>query len=311
MRIVFMGTPEFAVPSLEALLDEHEVVAVVTQPDRRSGRGQKYAASPVKKVALAHGVPILQPESIGSSEAMDQIQSCEADLFVVVAFGQKLPDRLLTMAPYGCVNVHSSLLPKYRGASPITAAIVKGETFTGVTTMYLASGWDSGDIILQAQEPILPRDTAGDLHDRLMITGARLLSETVRQIASGQAPRIPQDHEAASYAYKLSKKDSFVDFKEPAAKLDRLIRGMNPWPLAYTYVGEETVKILEAYPREAEGALGQGSPGEILALEGQGLVVGCGKGSLLLLKVQRPNARAISGADFANGLRLRIGDFLC
>ena len=305
MRIVFMGTPEFAVPSLEVLCDDHHVVAVVTQPDRRSGRGQKYTPSPVKKVALAQEIPVLQPESIGSPEVMDQLQTYEADLFVVVAFGQKLPDRLLTMARYGCVNVHSSLLPKYRGASPINAAILQGDTITGVTTMYMASGWDTGDIILQREEPILPRDTAGELHDRLMIVGAQLLRETVEQIASGQAPRIPQDHEAASFAFKLSKKDSLVDFRESATQLDRLIRGMNPWPVAYTYVGEELVKILEAYPSDEKGA-----PGEILAQEGQGLLVGCKEGSLLLLKLQRPNAKAVSGVDFANGLRLCIGDFL-
>lgn len=305
MRIVFMGTPEFAVPSLEVLLDDHDVVAVVTQPDRKSGRGQQYTPSPVKKVALAQGIPVLQPESISSPEAIDELQSYGADLFVVVAFGQKLPDRLLTMTRYGCVNVHSSLLPKYRGASPINAVILQGDSITGVTTMYMASGWDSGDIILQAQEAILPRDTAGDLHDRLMIIGARLLRETVEQIASGQAPRIPQDHAEASFAFKLSKKDSLVDFKESAKQLDRLIRGMNPWPLAYTYVGEELVKILEAYPSDEEGA-----PGEILAQKGQGLLVGCGEGSLLLLKLQRPNTKVVSGVDFANGLRLRIGDFL-
>jgi len=305
MRIVFMGTPEFAVPSLEVLLDDHEVVAVVTQPDRPSGRGQKYTPSPIKKVAMAHGIPVLQPETIGHSEVMDELESYRAELFVVVAFGQKLPKRLLDMAPYGCVNVHSSLLPKYRGASPISAAIVNGDTVTGVTTMYMDSGWDTGDVILQAEEPILPRDTTGDLHDRLMVKGAELLRETVQQIAKGEAPRTPQDHEAASFAYKLSKKDSFVDFQESATTLDRLIRGMNPWPLAYTYVGDEMVKIWEAYPGE-----GEGTPGEILGIEGPGLRVACGSGSLLLLKVQRPNAKAISGADFANGLRLRRGDVL-
>ncbi|MDI9485741.1 MAG: methionyl-tRNA formyltransferase [Bacillota bacterium] len=305
MRIIFMGTPDFAVPSLEVLVEEHDVVAVVTQPDRRSGRGQRLRPSPVKEAALKHGLTVLQPEKVGVPEVMDELEAYGADLFVVVAFGQKLPDRLLEMPKYGCVNVHSSLLPKYRGAAPINAAIVQGDSVTGVTTMYMDSGWDTGDIILQAEEPILPRDTAGALHDRLMVKGAELLRETVRQIAAGNAPRKPQDHGAASYAFKLSKDDSYVDFKEPADRLDRLIRGMNPWPLAYTYVGEETVKIHEALPSDASGA-----PGEILALEGQGLLVGCGLGSLLLLKVQRPNAKAVSGVDFANGLRLRVGDYL-
>src|SRR5690554_6221604 len=223
MRVVFMGTPEFAVPSLEVLLAEHEVVAVVTQPDRRAGRGQQVRFSPIKQVALKHDVPVLQPERVSRPEVMEELAEYEADLFVVVAFGQKIPDRLLTMPRYGCVNVHSSLLPKYRGAAPINAAIVHGDSVTGVTTMYMDSGWDTGDIILQAEEPILPRDTAGALHDRLMVKGAELLRETVRQIAAGNAPRKPQDHGAASYAFKLSKDDSYVDFKEPADRLDRLI----------------------------------------------------------------------------------------
>jgi methionyl-tRNA formyltransferase len=236
---------------------------------------------------------------------MEELAEYEADLFVVVAFGQKIPDRLLTMPRYGCVNVHSSLLPKYRGAAPINAAIVHGDSVTGVTTMYMDSGWDTGDIILQAEETILPRDTAGQLHDRLMIKGAALLAETVQLIAAGQAPRIPQDPEQASFAFKLSKNDSLVDFKDSAINLDRLIRGMNPWPLSYTLVRDEAVKILEAVPRDEHG-----TPGEILALDGEGLLVGCGEGSLLLLRVQRPNAKAVSGVDFANGLRLRTGDRL-
>ena len=304
MRIIFMGTPDFAVPSLEVLVEEHDVVAVVTQPDRRSGRGQRLRPSPVKEAALKHGLTVLQPEKVGVPEVMDELEAYGADLFVVVAFGQKLPDRLLEMPKYGCVNVHSSLCPSTGGCSHQRRDSARGLCHRCHHDVHgFRLGY--GDIILQAEEPILPRDTAGALHDRLMVKGAELLRETVRQIAAGNAPRKPQDHGAASYAFKLSKDDSYVDFKEPADRLDRLIRGMNPWPLAYTYVGEETVKIHEALPSDASGA-----PGEILALEGQGLLVGCGLGSLLLLKVQRPNAKAVSGVDFANGLRLRVGDYL-
>ncbi|HKM42542.1 MAG TPA: methionyl-tRNA formyltransferase [Limnochordia bacterium] len=303
MRIVFMGTPEFAVPSLQALLAEHEVVAVVTQPDRRRGRGQKYAYSPVKEEALKHDLLVLQPERIAERDFVGTLTSYEADLFVVVAFGQKIPDQLLVTPSYGCVNLHSSLLPKYRGAAPINAAIVNGDIVTGVTTMYMASGWDSGDIILQDKELILARDTAGALHDRLMIRGAALLAETIRQIARGEAPRIPQDHDQATFAFKLAKTDAFVDFREPSAQLDQLIRGMNPWPLAYTVVGSEMVKILEALPKESSG-----NPGEILGFVEGSLLVGCGEGSLLLQRVQRPNAKPVSGVDFANGLRLQEGD---
>lgn len=305
MRILFMGTPEFAVPSLKILLVEHDVVAVVTQPDRRSGRGQKYRFSPIKQVALDHDIPVLQPERISEPDVMAELESYQADLFVVVAFGQKIPDRLLAAPRFGCVNVHSSLLPKFRGAAPINKAIVEGEKITGVTTMYMGSGWDDGDIILQAEEPISAKDTAGSLHDRLMVKGAELLGETIRQIAAGTAPRTRQDHEQATFAFKLTKQDGLVDFSRPAPELDRLIRGMNPWPVAQTLIGDETVKIWAASPSRKEGKVG-----EILALDEQGLLVACGEGSLVLEQVQRPNGKVISGLDFANGLRLTVGDFL-
>lgn len=300
-----MGTPEFAVPSLKILLAEHEVVAVVTQPDRKRGRGQKYTFSPVKEVAVKHGLPILQPEKINVPEVISVIEEYNADLFVVVAYGHKLPDSLLAMPPLGCVNVHSSLLPKYRGAAPINKAIVEGETVTGVTTMYMGPGWDDGDIILQSEEPILPTDTAGSLHDRLMVLGAELLAETVRQIERGTAPRQSQDHSQATYAFKLKKEDGWVDFNRPAQELERLIRGMNPWPVAHTEINGETVKIWQARLSDKSGRVG-----EILNLNEDGLLVACGQGSLLLEKVQRPNGKVISGLDLANGLRLSIGDFL-
>ncbi len=305
MRVLFMGTPEFAVPSLKVLLEEHEVVAVVTQPDRRSGRGQRVTFSPIKQVALEHNLPVIQSEKISTPEVYAELAGLKADIFVVVAFGQKLSDELLELPRYGCIYVHSSLLPKYRGAAPINAAIVDGESVTGVTTMYMGSGWDTGDVILQVEEPILPRDTAGELHDRLMEKGAVLLGETVRQISLGEAPRIPQDHSQATFAFKLSKEDGLVNFNRPADELDRLIRGMNPWPLAYTLINNEMIKIWEAYPSEQ-----QGEPGEILSLDAHGLLVGCQERSLLLKKLQRPNSRAVSGIDFANGLRLGVGDFL-
>lgn len=307
MRILFMGTPEFAVPSLRALVGEHEVLGVVTQPDRRAGRGQRVVFSPVKEVALEYGLPVFQPEKVSDPQVMAELEALGADLFVVVAFGQKIPDRLLAAPTYGCVNVHSSLLPKYRGAAPINAAILHGDDVTGVTTMYLGSGWDDGDIILQAEEPILPRETAGTLHDRLMVKGAELLLETVRQIAQGSAPRIPQDHSKASYAFKLKKEAAQVDFGRTAQTLDRLVRAMNPWPVAWAQIRGETVRIWEAEPAE-EGQKGQ--PGEILSLSEQGLLVACGSGALFLQSMQRPSGKVLSGLDFANGLRLRVGEIL-
>lgn len=305
MRLVFMGTPEFAVPSLQQVVVDHEVLAVVTQPDRRRGRGQKVSFSPVKKWAVEHGLKVLQPERISHPEVMDELETYDADLFVVVAFGQKIPTRLLQMPRHGCINVHSSLLPKYRGAAPINAAIFHGDHVTGVTTMYLSEEWDAGDLILQVEEPIYSNDTAGTLHDRLMEKGAVLLGETLRQIEVGRAPRIPQNHEEATFAFKLSKEDAYVDFSRPAFDLANLVRGMNPWPGAHTLIAGESVKIWKALPVEQ-----MGPPGCILALSGQGLLVGCGEGSLLLQELQRPNSKAVSGQDFANGLRLGVGDYL-
>jgi len=267
MRILFMGTPEFAVPSLKALAAEHELVGVVTQPDRRAGRGQRLVQSPVKVVALELGLPIFQPERISDPQVMEDLEGLGAELFVVVAFGQKIPDRLLAAPKYGCINVHSSLLPKYRGAAPINTAIKNGDTVTGVTTM--------------------------------------LLLETVRQIAQGTAPRIPQDHSQASYAFKLKKEDAKVEFHRTAWELDRLIRAMNPWPVAWAEIKGETVRIWEAWPGS-----GAGSPGEILSFSEEGLLVACGAGSLYLQKLQRPGGKILSGLDFANGLRLRVGEIL-
>lgn len=305
MRVVFLGTPHFAVPSLEEMQKEQEILAVVTQPDRRRGRGQKYSFSPVKSKALEYGLPVWQPQRISTPAFLDQLEALEAQVFVVVAFGQKIPSRLLEMAPWGCLNVHPSLLPKYRGAAPIQAAIINGEKVSGVTTMHLSSEWDAGDIILQVEEEIRPRDTAGTLHDRLSRKGALLLGETLRRLEANTAPRRPQDHHLATFAPKLSKEDAYLDFRRPAQELDRLIRGLNPRPGAYTFIKGEQVKIWQALPLAQSGP-----PGRILAGEESGLVVGCARGSLLLQKVQRPNSRIISGLDLANGLRLPLGECL-
>ena len=305
MRVVFMGTPEFAVPSLEEVSKEHEILVVVTQPDRKRGRGQKVSYSPVKAWAVEKGYEVWQPERVSNPQFTASLQSLHADVIVVVAFGQLIPDSILTMTPHGCINLHSSLLPKYRGAAPIHAAIANCESETGVTTMYLNSQWDAGDIILQERENIWPTDTAGTLHDRLMIKGAQLLVETLQQMENGTAPRIPQNHDAATYAYKLSKEDAFIDFSKTAAELDCLIRGMNPWPVAYAVVGGEQIKIWKASPKP-----GRAPSGKIVDISDDGLLVGCGEGMLSLEEVQRPNSRKITGRDLANGLRLSVGDDL-
>ena len=235
MRVVFMGTPEFAVPSLDILFKNHTVLAVVTQPDRPKGRGQKLAISPIKERALKEDVPIFQPEKVSDEGFVKELQALQPEVIVVVAFGQKISRKILDIPVYGCINVHSSLLPRYRGAAPINYAIINGDQETGVSTMYLNEEWDAGDIILQEKVAILPTDTAGDLHDRLMVKGAELLNQTLKLISEGKAPRIPQDHSLATYAPKLTKEQGKLDFNLTAEQANFLIRGMNPWPVAYTY----------------------------------------------------------------------------
>lgn len=307
MRVVFMGTPEFAVPSFDVVADEHELLLVVTQPDRPKGRGQQMSFSPIKEQALKYKVNIRQPEKVNNPELIQELRSLKPDVIVVVAFGQKIPQAILDLPPHGCVNVHSSLLPALRGSSPINRAIVDGYKFSGVTTMYLCPQWDAGDIILQTSEEILPSDTAGSLHDRLMVKGAELLGETLRQLAAGTAPRIPQDHEQATYAMKLSKEDGQISWEQSAVELERLVRGMNPWPVAYTYYQDEVVKVYEAEAK-AMGVAGTGKPGEVVGFSEAGVDVATRDGILCLKTVQRQNSRRVSGRDFANGIRLTIGD---
>lgn len=304
MRVVFMGTPEFAVPSLKVVAQEHELLAVVTQPDRKQGRGQRVRFSPIKELALTYNVPIYQPERVATPEFVASLTELNPDIIVVVAFGQKIPTSILQLPPHGCINVHSSLLPKYRGAAPIQYAIINGETVTGVSTMYLNEGWDEGDIILQAEEPIHPEDTAGDLHDRLAEKGGQLLGETLRQIEVGTAPRIPQNHEEASFAPKLEKDDGLIDWHESAVKLCNLIRGMNPWPVAYFNYNGERIKVWQS---KAVVASEKVASGKILRIDDQGIAVGTGDGILILQELQRQGSRRVSGRDFANGLRLEVG----
>ncbi len=302
MRVVFMGTPEFAVPSLK-VAHKHNLVAVVTQPDRPQGRQQKIKFSPIKEAALAFDIPIFQPKKINTSEFYQKLVDLEPEIIVVVAFGQKLPPKILNLPTYGCVNVHASLLPKYRGAAPIHSAIINGEEVTGVSTMFLSEGWDEGDVILQAPEAIRSTDTAGQLHDRLAIKGATLLEETLALIKSGRAEPQPQDHDLATYAPKLERKDGLIDWELPADKLYDFVRGMNPWPSAYTYFDDETIKIWHAVPSPFD----LGSPGDIVALGPDGISVATGRGALILKEVQRQGLRKMSGFDLANGLRIRVG----
>ena len=304
MRIVFMGTPDFAAVSLQRLLDAHfDVVGVFTQPDKPKNRGMKLQPSPVKEIALANGLPVFQPEKMRDGTALAALQSLQPDILVVVAYGRILPDELLAAAPYGAINVHGSLLPKYRGAGPIQWSVIDGEPVTGVTTMYMAEGMDTGDMILKKETPIGENETYGELHDRLAVIGAKALTETIDLIEQGKAPRQPQDDALASYAPMLDKKIAKLDFERPAVELHNLIRGLSPWPVAHTTFGGKLLKVHRAVL--ADGFHGQ--PGQLL--DSKRLIVGCSQGALELLEVQMEGGKRMKGEDFLRGRKAeKLGD---
>ncbi len=313
MRIVFMGTPDFAVPSLKALLAaDFDVVGVFTQPDRPRGRGHKVTYSPVKEAALAAGLPVFQPRRLRDGDALETLRQLTPDAIVVVAFGQLLPPAVLALPPLGCINVHASLLPKYRGAAPIQAAIAAGETVTGVTTMYMDEGLDTGDMILRREVPIEPEDDAGTLHDKLAAVGAELLVETMRLVAAGEAPRIPQDDSLATYAPKIERTDGAIDWDKPAAVLFRHVRAFRPWPGAYTIHRGRILKVLDVVVAEQDDQLRDvdAAAGEVVALAADGFIVQTGAGQLLVRRVQSPGSQAMSGRDYVNGYRLQAGERL-
>lgn len=299
MRIVFMGTPAFAVPSLEALLENgYDVVAAVTQPDRPSGRRMQLTPCPVKALALARGVRVLQFERIRRQEGLDALRAAQADLFVTAAFGQILSQAVLDIPPLGTVNVHASLLPKYRGPAPVNWCIIGGETETGVTTMLTDAGIDTGDILLQKSTPIDHTETAGALTERLSALGAALLVETLARIEAGTCPRARQDAALATRQPMLDKSTGRIDWTLPAASIARLVRGVHPWPGAWTVMPDGgTLKIWEAAATPAHGA-----PGEILCADGkQGLSVACGDGALRVAVLQAPGTRRMQAADYLRG----------
>lgn len=305
MRIVFMGTPAFAVPSLAALLDAgYDVVAAVTQPDRPSGRGKRLTACPVKELAVSRGVPVLQFERIRKQEGLDALRALSPDLFVTAAFGQILSQKVLDIPTMGTVNVHASLLPKYRGPAPINWCIIEGETVTGITTMMTDAGIDTGDILLQRETPIGPEETAGTLTLRLADIGAALLLETLACLAQGNCPRTPQDHEAATRQPMLDKESGRIDWTRDAEAISSLVRGVDPWPGAWTALpGGGILKIWRAKPAE-----GHGKPGEVLFADGKrGMAVACGTGALTVLELQAPGAKRMAAADYLRGHPLDSG----
>ncbi|MGC8862057.1 MAG: methionyl-tRNA formyltransferase [Armatimonadota bacterium] len=308
MKTVFAGTSEFAVPSLEALIaSAHEVLAVITQTDKPSGRGGRVHMSPVKEIALAHSVPVLQPERIADPSAIDEIKALgPIGALVVVAYGQKIPRELLEWPRYGCVNVHGSILPRFRGAAPIQHAIIAGEKVTGVTTMLMDEGWDTGDILLQESVEILPEEDAGTLSHRLSLLGARLLVRTLDGLEMGTINPIPQDDELASFAPSLRREYGAIDWSAPADVIVNLIRGCTPKPGAYTQRGSTLVKVWRAAIEQAGGRCGE--PGEVNRVDQDGIVVAAGEGSVRLIEVQPESRKRVSAAEFARGARLKSGD---
>lgn len=306
MKILFMGTPDFAVPSLEALLNAgHHICAVFTQPDKPKNRGMKLQAPPVKEFALAHGIPVYQPESVKDGTAMELIRQLAPQLIAVAAYGRILPVDILEYPAYGCINVHSSLLPKYRGSAPIHWAILNGERESGVTIMHMAKAMDAGDIIAQSVTPIDPNETVETLHDRLAQMGAKLLVEVVEQLKSGAATRTPQDESKVTYAPMLSRELSPLDWTRTARQLHDQVRGLIPWPATTTdIIGGQPVKVFEV---EETGIKTSAAPGTIAAAGKQGIDVACGDGLLLRIKqLQAQGGKRMAAADYLRGHPINI-----
>ena len=299
LRIVFAGTPEFASAHLQAVLDsQHEVIAVYTQPDRPAGRGRKLKPSPVKELALQHNIPVFQPLSLKKDEeARQQLADLKPDLMIVVAYGLILPQSVLDIPKHGCINVHGSILPRWRGAAPIQRAIEAGDKESGVTIMQMDVGLDTGDMLLKAICPIHDTDTSSDLHDRLIEVGQPALIETVNAFAEGTVQAEKQDDSLANYAHKMSKEEAVLDWNKPAAELDCRVRSFNPWPVTTTQMDDVAIRVWEA--QHIEGSSDQ-TPGTIVKADKEGLDVACAEGLLRLKNVQLSGSRAMAVQDLLN-----------
>lgn len=306
MKIVFFGTPHLAGEILKKLIDSrHEVIAVVTQPDRSSGRGKTVKYSAVKETALAAGIEVLQPEKISEESVLDSIEALGADLHVVAAYAQKLPNRLLKMAPKGCINVHPSLLPKYRGAAPLMAAILEGDSVSGVTIMEMAEKMDAGDILMQEEMPLAPDETNLSIEAKAIELGGRLLLKTIDGIEEGTITPIPQDETKSTYVRQISKEAGLIDFSEDAAVIERKIRAFDPWPGTYTYLEGRTFKILKAEVTD-EGA-GSADPGVVINTDKTSMTVTAGNACLKLLEVQMEGKKRMAVSDFLRGKKIEQG----
>ena len=302
MRIVFMGTPDFAVPSLQALIDAgHDVCAVYTQPDKPQGRKQILTAPPVKTLALAHDIPVFQPNTLKNEDEQARLRELAPEVIIVVAYGKLLPKAVLDIPPHGCINVHGSLLPRWRGAAPIQWAVIAGDEMAGVTTMQMAEGLDTGDMLLTYETKVGEKETAGELFDRLAQSGAELLTQTLVKLDEIE-PR-PQDDAQSCYAHMLDKQMAVIDWSKSAHEIDCLIRGLNPWPIALTALSGERLKVFAA-----EKANGRGEPGTVLEADPKkGLTVACGEGALKLIEIQLVGGKRMKATDFLRGHVIEVG----
>ncbi|WP_297809307.1 methionyl-tRNA formyltransferase [uncultured Methylophaga sp.] len=308
MRIIFAGTPDFAAESLKALLQtEHTVCAVYTQPDRPAGRGRKLTPSPVKQIALEHAIPVEQPLNFKSEDSLATLDSYQADLMVVVAYGLLLPQAVLDTPRLGCINVHASLLPRWRGAAPIQRAILAGDTETGVGIMKMEAGLDTGPVLLEKRCPIDNDDTAQVLHDRLATLGAEALVSSLAEIENRLAQARPQDEAHKTYAHKLEKQEALIDWQHTAEQILRQVNAFNPWPVAQTQWQGDTMRIWLAQLADTRQS---GQPGEVLTVDKQGIDIACGSGALRITQLQVPGKRAMTVRDFLNANQLKVGEQL-
>lgn len=308
MKVVFMGTPDFAVPSLEMLIEKHEVVAVVTQPDKPKGRGKKMVYPIIKEKALEHNITVLQPNKVREEEFIEVLKELNADIIVVVAYGQILPESILNMPKYGCINVHGSLLPKYRGAAPIQWSVINGEKKTGVTTMYMAKGLDSGDMLLKGEMDILEDDTFGSLRDRMSLVGAKVLEETLEKIQSGSVERIEQNHNEATYAPMIEKETGHINWEKGSDEIINLIKGMDPQPGAFCIYKDEVLKVWKAV--KVEDKYESANIGEIVDINKKGFIVKTNDGALLITEIQAKGGKRMTTDAYLRGHEIEKGSVL-
>lgn len=307
MKAIFMGTPEFSVGCFRALAEKHEVLAAFTQPDKPKGRGHQLQPTPVKEAALALNIPVYQPKTLKDGEAEKIIREIAPDVIVVVAYGKILPKEILKAAPYGCINVHASLLPKLRGAGPIQWSVILGEKETGVTTMQMDEGVDTGDMLLWESTPIGPDETAGEVHDRLAEMGPEVLLRTLEGLSDGSITPKKQDEKQSTHAPMLQKSDGILDFQKPARVLHNQIRGLNPWPVAETTMEGKRMKV---YRSRVLGQAAKGKPGTLMASTEEGFLVATGEGALLIEEVQFEGKKRMHAADYARGNPVAVGSVL-